>query len=84
MDDATPIDGFIPGLGVGDRRGNQRVGGISIGGAPQASGGLVDYSEDAAPTAGRDEDVPASLRAFVRRYLESVRQRRGDTGGEAR
>ena len=73
--------GWFPlAIGVGDRRGNARVGGVSVGGAPRASGGLVDYSEDAAPVTGRDEDVPASLRAFVRRYLESVRQRRGGSG----
>jgi len=49
-----------------------RVGGIEDGRAPAGDGSLVAASGDAR-TPGRADDVPASLRAFVRRYLESIR-----------
>jgi hypothetical protein len=37
-----------------------------------------------APGVGREEDVPASLRAFVRRYMESLGRTQNNRDGAAR
>jgi len=58
-------------MGLGQGSGNFHVGGVDLG-APRGNGRLVEGSGEAAPGVGREEDVPASLRAFVRRYMESL------------
>ena len=70
-EDAQPGT-FIPGVGDGPGAGDLRIGGIEDGTAPASNGVLVAQGDDRG-TPGRAEDVPASLRAFVRRYLESIR-----------
>jgi hypothetical protein len=63
----------VPGAGEGAGRGGIHVAGIEDGTAPLGNGLLVGAGPDDGSVPGRVEDVPASLRAFVRRYLESIR-----------
>jgi len=46
--------------------------GLSGGGAGQGSGQLAEGGDEG-PRVGGDSTVPASLRAYVRRYLERIR-----------
>ncbi|RLB45376.1 MAG: hypothetical protein DRJ42_30045, partial [Deltaproteobacteria bacterium] len=79
----TRNDGLLPGMGFGQGSGNFRVGGVDLG-APSGNGSLVEGSGELAPGVGREEDIPASLRAFVRRYLENLSRRQQSSDGAPR
>ena len=63
--------GFLPGGGRGGGQSGQSMDGIAGGGGGPGSGNLAGGGEDG-PRISGESTVPASLRAYVRRYLESI------------
>ncbi|MCZ7687554.1 MAG: hypothetical protein M5U28_55970 [Sandaracinaceae bacterium] len=64
--------GLLPGGGRGAGQGGTGMDGIAGGAGGPGSGDLAGGGEDGPRVAG-DSTVPASLRAYVRRYLERIR-----------
>jgi hypothetical protein len=69
-------------MGFGQGSGNFHMDGVGYG-SPRGNGSLVEGSGETAPGVGREEDVPASLRAFVRRYMESLGRAQNNRDGAA-
>ncbi|HJL18449.1 MAG TPA: hypothetical protein RMH99_22485, partial [Sandaracinaceae bacterium LLY-WYZ-13_1] len=69
---APESGGFLPGGGRGGGPSGQCVDGIAGQGGGPGSGRLAPGGE-AGPRVGGESTVPASLRAYVRRYLEMIR-----------
>jgi hypothetical protein len=66
--------GFLPGLGQGAQSGGMQVGGVdTVGGSRRSNRELVEANQSELDALGQAEDVPASLRAYVRRYLRTLR-----------
>ena len=68
--------GFLPGGGRGSGQSGQAMDGIAGGGGGPGSGNLASNGEDG-PRISGESTVPASLRAYVRRYLEGFSYRLG-------
>jgi hypothetical protein len=70
---ASP-SGFLPGMGQGGQSGGMQVGGVdTVGGNVRSNRELVEANQSELEALGQQEDVPASLRAYVRRYLRTLR-----------
>lgn len=70
--------GFIPGGGRGGGQSSQHMDALQGGRGGPGSGSLAGGGQDG-PRVGGDSTIPASLRAYVRRYLETIRG--GQTDG---
>lgn len=64
--------GMLPGGGRGAGQGGTQMDGLAGGEGGPGSGELAGGGEDG-PRVSGDSTVPASLRAYVRRYLERIR-----------
>lgn len=64
--------GMLPGGGRGAGQGGTQMDGIASGTGGPGSGELAGGGEDG-PRVSGDSTVPASLRAYVRRYLDRIR-----------
>lgn len=72
LDPEARTRGMLPGAGHAAGHGGAPTDGASGGTSAPGSGELVGAGEDGRRVGG-DSSVPASLRAYVRRYLERIR-----------
>ena len=72
MGNDPEMGGFLPGGGRNAGQGGQRMDGLAGQSGGQGSGDLAGPGQDG-PRVGGASTVPASLRAYVRRYLDRIR-----------